>query len=218
MHAQGSPLDVRDSEGHTPGQLFHEDTPPAAVAAVERLLQAALAAAAAAAAGAQPDKARHSNSTTSAAAATATGSGSINSSSGGSSGAAGGRLQQAQEAAVRLREVVAGRGHAGRFNSTQVTLSMISGRIALHTCTLKCACYMCAWHMNKVECSVVVNCTVALDSAGTVSRMCVLPCGVVCVAQAPDQTWYCLHGLLAYAGGICCKRSGSAKSITTRSH
>eukprot|EP00953_Heterococcus_sp_UTEX-ZZ885_P032325 16885-Heterococcus_DN1.PRE.1 len=44
----GSPLDVRDSEGHTPGQLFHEDTPPAAVAAVERLLQSALAAAAAA--------------------------------------------------------------------------------------------------------------------------------------------------------------------------
>jgi hypothetical protein len=118
MHAQGSPLDVRDSEGHTPGQLFHEDTPPAAVAAVESLLQSALAAAAAA--GAQSDKARHSN-ITAAATATATGSGSINSSSGGSSGAAGGRLQQAQEAAVRLKEVVAGRGHAGRFNSTQVT-------------------------------------------------------------------------------------------------
>jgi hypothetical protein len=112
-NAQGSPLDVRDSDGHTPGQLFHEDTPPAAVVAVERLLQSA----AAAAAGAQPDKARHSNPT----ATTATGTGTVNSSSGGGSSAAGGRLQQAQEAAVRLREVVAGRGHAGRFNSTQVT-------------------------------------------------------------------------------------------------
>jgi hypothetical protein len=106
---------VRDSDGHTPGQLFHQDTPPAAIAAIDRLLQSAVAAAT----GAQPAQARHGDTTAAAATAAASTSGKVTTNSG--STAVGGRLQQAQDAAARLREVVAGRGSAGRFNSTQVT-------------------------------------------------------------------------------------------------